>query len=115
MSLTTYSIIAIAVAALCTFATRLVPFALFGGKKEVPATITYLGKVLPPAIIATLIIYCIRSVDFTASPHGAAEIIAIVVTALLHIWKKEHTYFHRRRNNTLYVPCSICFCVKPYP
>ena len=89
MSLTTYSIIAIAVAALCTFATRLVPFALFGGKKEVPATITYLGKVLPPAIIATLIIYCIRSVDFTASPHGAAEIIAIVVTVLLHIWKKN--------------------------
>ena len=89
MSLTTYSIIAISVAALCTFATRLVPFALFGGKKEVPATITYLGKVLPPAIIATLIIYCIRSVDFTASPHGAAEIIAIVVTALLHIWKKN--------------------------
>ena len=89
MSLTTYSIIAIAVAALCTFATRLVPFALFGGKKEVPATITYLGKVLPPAIIATLIIYCLRSVDFTASPHGAAEIIAIVVTALLHIWKKN--------------------------
>lgn len=89
MSLTTYSIIAIAVAALCTFTTRLVPFALFGGKKEVPATITYLGKVLPPAIIATLIIYCIRSVDFTASPHGAAEIIAIVVTALLHIWKKN--------------------------
>ena len=89
MSLTTYSIIAIAVAAFCTFATRLVPFALFGGKKEVPATITYLGKVLPPAIIATLIIYCIRSVDFTASPHGAAEIIAIVVTALLHIWKKN--------------------------
>ena len=89
MSLTTYSIIAIAVAALCTFATRLVPFALFVGKKEVPATITYLGKVLPPAIIATLIIYCIRSVDFTASPHGAAEIIAIVVTALLHIWKKN--------------------------
>lgn len=89
MSLTTYSIIAIAVATLCTFATRLVPFALFGGKKEVPATITYLGKVLPPAIIATLIIYCIRSVDFTASPHGAAEIIAIVVTALLHIWKKN--------------------------
>ena len=89
MSFTTYSIIAIAVAAICTFATRLVPFALFGGKKEVPAVITYLGKVLPPAIIATLIIYCVRSVDFTASPHRAAEIIAIVVTALLHIWKKN--------------------------
>lgn len=34
MSVTIYSIIAIAVAALCTFATRLVPFALFGGKKK---------------------------------------------------------------------------------
>lgn len=89
MTLTTYSVIAIATAALCTFATRVVPFALFGGKKEVPAVITYLGKVLPPAIIATLIIYCVRSVDFTIAPHGIAEITAIAVTALLHIWKKN--------------------------
>ena len=55
MPLNIYSVIAIALAALCTFATRAVPFALFGGKKEVPPVVNYLGKVLPAAIIATLI------------------------------------------------------------
>ena len=89
MSVTIYSIIAIAVAALCTFATRLVPFALFGGKKEVPQIVNYLGKVLPAAIIATLIIYCVRSVDFTSGYHGAAEISAILLTAILHLWKNN--------------------------
>ena len=85
----TVSVLIIVVASLCTFATRLVPFAVFGRKKEVPKTIDYLGKVLPPAIIASLIIYCIRNVDFTTGTHGAAEIISILVTALLHIWKRN--------------------------
>ncbi len=89
MSLNIYSIIAIAIAAICTFATRVVPFALFGGRKEVPVVITYLGKVLPPAIIATLIIYCIRNVDFLTYSHGIAEILAIATTAILHIIKKN--------------------------
>ncbi len=82
-----YIISAIAVAAICTFATRAIPFALFGGKRQVPKTVTYLGHVLPPAIIAVLIIYCIRNVNFLSPNHGASEIIAILSTALLHIIK----------------------------
>ena len=38
-------IIIIVVAAVCTFATRLVPFVLFSGKKEPPKFVNYLGKV----------------------------------------------------------------------
>lgn len=41
----TQLILMIAVAGACTFATRLFPFALFGGKKEVPKFIKYLGDV----------------------------------------------------------------------
>ena len=40
---TTQAVIVILVAAACTFATRLFPFALFGGKKEVPGFVKYLG------------------------------------------------------------------------
>ena len=46
------SIATIAIAALCTFATRLVPFVLFGRKRTVPRIVVFLGNVLPPAIIA---------------------------------------------------------------
>lgn len=86
---TTQSLLIIAVAAVCTFATRLFPFLLFGGRKRVPAAITYLGKVLPPAIMATLIIYCLKSVNFAQFPSGTAEVVSILLVAALHAWKRN--------------------------
>ena len=41
----------IAVAAICTFATRVAPFLLFSGKKPIPPIVRYLGQALPPAVI----------------------------------------------------------------
>jgi len=89
MNSSLYPLAAIAVAGACTFATRLVPFAIFGGKREVPETVTRLGKVLPAAIIATLVVYCLKDVSFVSSHHGAPELIAIAVTAALHLWKRS--------------------------
>ena len=53
-----HSIGIIAVAAIVTLFIRAIPFVLFGGKREVPATVIYLGKVLPPAI---MLYYNLRS------------------------------------------------------
>ena len=41
----THLLIMVLVAGACTFATRLFPFALFGGKKQVPKFVQYLGNV----------------------------------------------------------------------
>ena len=41
-----HSVAIIAVAAIVTLIIRAVPFVAFGGKREVPETVTYLGKVL---------------------------------------------------------------------
>jgi len=87
---TSGSILIIAVVALCTFFTRVFPFLLFGGKKEVPAMVRYLGDMLPPAIIAVLIVYCVRNVEFLAFPHGLPEWIAIGLTLALHLWKRNN-------------------------
>ena len=46
-----YVLITVIICALCTQATRWLPFLLFGGKKEVPRIVRYLGAVLPAAII----------------------------------------------------------------
>ena len=71
------------------FATRLVPFVLFGRKRTVPRIVVFLGNVLPPAIIATLIVYCLKSVNLLAFPSGIPELISIAAVVLLHLWKRN--------------------------
>ena len=79
----------IAVAAVCTFATRLFPFAVFRKSETIPENVQYLGKVLPPAVIGTLIIYCLKNVDFLKFPSGIAELISIALVVVIHAWKKN--------------------------
>ena len=84
------SLIIILVVAATTFATRLVPFLLFPKGKEIPGIIQYLGKVLTPAVIGMLVIYCLKSVSLISAPHGIPELIAVAVTAGLHVWKRNN-------------------------
>ena len=79
----------IAVIALVTWFTRSLPFILFGGKKELPGFIIYLGSVLPAAIMVILVVYCLRDVTWTEYPSGLAPLIAIVAAGLLQAWKKN--------------------------
>lgn len=85
----TYSLLIIAVVSFCTILLRALPFLIFGGKKEVPSAIRYLGKTLPPAIMAVLVVYCLRGVSFLEGNHGIPEIISVLLVAGLHIWKKN--------------------------
>lgn len=80
----------ILVAAICTFATRVIPFLLFRGDKPIPPIVRYLGETLPPAVIALLVIYCVRNVNWTAVPHGIPELGCIAVVAALHVWKRNN-------------------------
>lgn len=76
--------------AICTFITRLFPFILFAGKKEVPEYVKYLGKFLPPAVIAILVIYCFKSIDLFTYPHGLPELIAVAGVVIIHRWKRNN-------------------------
>lgn len=84
-----HSIAIIAVVAIVTFMTRACPFLLFGGKKEVPAFVTYLGKVLPPAIMTTLVVYCLRNINILKGSHGIPELFCVALVAALHVWKRN--------------------------
>ena len=77
-------IITIGACVLATVLTRFLPFAIFNENRPTPKFITYLGKALPSAIFGMLIIYCLKNVKVTSSPHGIPELIAIIFTALLH-------------------------------
>jgi len=76
--------------AVTTFATRVVPFLIFPKGKEIPPIIQYLGKVLTPAVIGMLVVYCLKSTPVILAPHGIPEAIAVGVTALLHVWKRNN-------------------------
>ena len=83
-----WTIAVIAVCALCTFFERALPFLVFRGRK-VPEPIEYLGRVLPMAIIATLIFYCLRNVEFSSPAAWAPQLISAAVTTLLHLWRRS--------------------------
>ena len=67
---------------------RAAPFLIFS-KKEPPAALRFVEKCLPPLIIATLIVYCLKDIDFASSPYGAPHFVAIAATVGLHLWKKN--------------------------
>ncbi len=83
------SAVLIAVCALITAALRFIPFLIFGGKRKTPEFITYLGKVLPFAIMGMLVVFCLKNVSVTAYPHGIPELISVITVAALHIWKRN--------------------------
>jgi branched-subunit amino acid transport protein AzlD len=81
------TIIMILAIAAGTQLTRWLPFLLFPENRQPPAVVTYLGRVLPPAVMGLLVIYCLKGVSLIAAPHGIPEAVGIAVTALLHRWK----------------------------
>ena len=85
----TQQIITIALCALATMTTRFLPFLIFRANKPTPKYIQFLGDALPAAIFGMLIIYCLKNVDVTAGSHGLPELIAIAVTAVLHLFKRQ--------------------------
>ncbi|MBS6206817.1 MAG: branched-chain amino acid transporter permease [Anaerovoracaceae bacterium] len=84
-----HSIMIVAVAALVTVALRVLPFLIFGGNKETPPVITYLGRVLPYAIMGMLVVFCLKEVSLVRGPYGAPEFISCFIVAALHIWKRN--------------------------
>ncbi len=86
---TTQQLITIALCALATELTRFLPFVLFRGSCPTPKYVQYLGRVLPGAAFAMLVLYCLRNVPITTGSHGLPELIAIAVTAALHLWKRQ--------------------------
>lgn len=85
----TEEIITIGMCVLATLITRFLPFVLFSEKKKTPEFIEYLGKALPAAIFALLVVYCLKNVDITAGNHGIPEIISVAVVTALHLWKRK--------------------------
>ncbi len=72
-----------------TMLTRFLPFVIFNENRKTPAFIQYIGKFLPPAVFGMLVVYCLRNVSIWQGNHGIPELISIIITGGLHLWKRQ--------------------------
>lgn len=88
-------IIMVAAGVVATMLTRFIPFIAFRADRPTPKYILFLGKVLPPAVFALLVAYCLRDTAAAAptgidlSPNAMAQFIAVAFSIAIHVWKKN--------------------------
>lgn len=79
----------IAVTAIATFATRIIPFLFFERHTEHPL-IKHLGRYLPAAVMALLAtVYLQRSGDWSATVPGLDAILAGALVVIVHLWRRN--------------------------
>ena len=85
MSEPIHAVCLILVASAVTAAIRFLPFVLF--RHGTPKPIQYLAQVLPYAVMAMLVVYCLKDVSLVSGTHGIPELLALLTVVLLHKWK----------------------------
>ena len=84
----THSILIVAVVSVVTILLRFIPFLLLRNR-ETPKYITYLGTVLPYAIMGMLVVYCLKSMSIVSYPFGLPELCGCLTVVLVHVWKRN--------------------------
>jgi len=83
------SILVVGIMSIVTIILRFLPFVIFSGKKETPKLISYLGKVLPPAVMSMLVVYCLKDTSFASTAGFVPQLVASAVVVLSYVWKKN--------------------------
>lgn len=83
-----YAYIILLIVTCITFLIRISTFLLFRNR-EMPKAIKYIANTLPLAIMPTLVIYCIRETEWTSYQSVIPTLVAIAVTAIIHLWRKN--------------------------
>lgn len=84
-----HSLLLILVISLVTVALRFLPFICFPADRPIPKSLSYLGSVLPGAIMGMLVIYCFKSTVVFSYPFALPELIATVLVVILYLWKRN--------------------------
>lgn len=72
-----------------TMLTRFLPFILFPANKPTPPVVLYLGKMLPAAVMALLVVFSFKDVEFLSGYHGAPELLATGLIICLQVYLKN--------------------------
>ena len=86
---TAQALITVFICAAVTVLIRASAFLLFPAGRQAPAFITWMSRQLPRAVMAMLLIYCLKDVSFATVPSWVPTLAAVAVTAALHLWKRQ--------------------------
>ena len=79
----------ILVSAVCTLTLRALPFVLFRKDKAMPAWLSRLGETLPSAIMAVLVVYCLKDAFADPVNTGVPQALGVAVVVASYKWKKN--------------------------
>lgn len=85
----THALLIVLICAGVTLALRALPFLCFGGRDGVPRWLAALGGMLPPAIMAALVVYCLKGVLYGTFADGAYQLIAAAVVIAVHLLRRS--------------------------
>ena len=68
---------------------RWLPFLAFSDRRELPQFVKYLGRVLPPALMGLIVVYCFKNVEILTGNHGLPELIATAVVIGTYAWSEK--------------------------
>lgn len=83
-----YIVTAIAAMGLVTLLCRAAPF-LFFARRKPPAVLDYLQRYLPPVVMTLLVVNALKGTSLTASPWGLPELVGVLLTAALQLWRRN--------------------------
>ena len=85
----TEMVITVAIVVAGTLITRFGAFLVFPPGKKAPDFVLYLGKALPASVMGMLVVYTFKETVVLSYPYGIPELIALIVTVGLHLWKRN--------------------------
>ena len=87
----TNALIATFITAILMFLLRAFPFMLFS-KKKPPKILSFIEKYIPAMVIGVLLLVCLNDEKYISTssfPWGIPALCGIVLTVILHLWKKN--------------------------
>lgn len=82
------SLAVLAVMAVITFASRLLPFVLFSRIRPLRWVAT-VETVLPPLVLWLLVFYSFNNTQWSMAPYGIPALASVVMTVMIHHWKHD--------------------------
>lgn len=103
------AILMIAVKAVFTFLTRAIPFLFFSGKRELKGFMKKLADILPLAMIAVLVIYCLKDTINQNLTQNLVTFFSCAVVCVLH-FIKGNTLISIGAGTVIYMVGLHLFC-----
>ena len=87
--MTEHTLLAILVSVASTLSLRALPFLIFTKNRPMPDWLKRLGQRLPMAIMAVLVVYCLKDAFANPVKTGIPQGIGVLVVAASYKWKKN--------------------------